>query len=46
MFDRTIMLARRSRPSSKERVVVVDDGSREVVDLLLVQKDVNAVLGE
>jgi hypothetical protein len=46
MFDRTIVLARRSRPSSKERVVVVDDGSREVVDLLLVQKDVNAVLGE
>jgi hypothetical protein len=46
MFDRTIMLARRSRPSSGEKVVVIDDGSREVVDLMLVQKDVAAVLGE
>ncbi|MGH3500981.1 MAG: hypothetical protein ACRDQA_08815 [Nocardioidaceae bacterium] len=45
MFDRTIMLARRSRPSSGEKVVVVDDGSRDVVDLTLVQKDVAAVLG-
>jgi hypothetical protein len=46
MFDRTIMLGRRSRPSSGEKVVVVDDGSRELVDLLLVQRDVRAVLGE
>ncbi|MFI2239443.1 hypothetical protein [Streptomyces chrestomyceticus] len=46
MFDRTIMLGRRSRPSSGEKVVVVDDGSRELTDLLLVQRDVRAVLGE
>ncbi|MFI9580402.1 hypothetical protein ACIHCQ_00780 [Streptomyces sp. NPDC052236] len=46
MFDRTIMLGRRSRPSSGEKVVVVDDGSRELIDLLLVQHDVRAVLGE
>jgi hypothetical protein len=46
MFDRIIMLARRSRPSSGEKVVVVDDGSHEVVDLMLIQKDVAAVLGE
>jgi hypothetical protein len=46
MFDRTITLARRSRPSSGEKVVLIDDGSREVVDLMLVQKDVAAVLGE
>ncbi|WP_244792893.1 hypothetical protein [Streptomyces sp. BJ20] len=46
MFDRTIMLGRRSRPSSGEKVVVVDDGSRELVDLVLVQRDVRAVLGE
>ena len=45
MFDRTITLARRSRPSSKERIVVVDDGTREISHLLLVQKDVTAVLG-
>jgi hypothetical protein len=45
MFDRTITLARRSRPSSGEKVVVVDDGSREIVDLMLIQKDVSAVLG-
>jgi len=45
MFDRTIALARRSRPSSKEKVVVIDDGTREITDLLLVQKDVTAVLG-
>jgi hypothetical protein len=46
MFDRTIMLARRSRPSSKEKVVVIDDGSKEIVDLTLVQHDVAAVLGQ
>ncbi|RAS64781.1 chromosome segregation ATPase [Lentzea atacamensis] len=46
MFDRVVMLARKSRPSSKERVVVVDNGGREVVDLTLVQKDALAVLGE
>jgi hypothetical protein len=46
MFDRTIMLGRRSRPSSGEKVVVVDDGPRELVDLVLVQRDVRAVLGE
>lgn len=46
MFDRTIALARRTRPSSKEKVVVVDDGSREIADLLLIQKDVVSVLGE
>jgi hypothetical protein len=45
MFDRTITLARRSRPSSKERVIVVDNGSRDVVDLTLIQRDVAAVLG-
>ncbi len=46
MFDRTIALARRSRPSSKEKVVILADNEREVTDLLLVQKDVLAVLGE
>ncbi|UUU32282.1 hypothetical protein JIX56_21540 [Streptomyces sp. CA-210063] len=46
MFDRTIMLGRRSRPSSGEKVVVVDDQSRELTDLVLVQRDVRAVLGE
>lgn len=46
MFDRTIMLARRSRPSSKEKVVVIDDGSKEIVDLMLVQHNVAAVLGQ
>ncbi|WP_037682580.1 hypothetical protein [Streptomyces griseus] len=46
MFDRTIMLGRRSRPSSGEKVVVVDDGSHELTDLVLVQRDVRAVLGE
>jgi len=45
MFDRTIALARRSRPSSKEKVVILADNDREVTDLLLVQKDVLAVLG-
>jgi len=45
MFDRTIMLARRSRPSSKEKIVVIDDGAGEIVDLMLVQRDVAAVLG-
>lgn len=46
MFDRVITLNRRSRPSSGEKVVVVDDAQRELVDLELVQKDVMAVLGE
>ncbi len=46
MFDRIIALARRSRPSSGEKVVVIDEGTRDVVDLTLVQKDVMAVLGE
>ena len=46
MFDRTIALARRTRPSSKEKVVVLDDSTREITDLLLIQKDVTAVLGE
>jgi len=45
MFDRTIALARKTRPSSKEKVVAIDDGTREVTDLLLIQKDVTAVLG-
>ena len=45
MFDRTIALARKTRPSSKEKVVVIDDKTREITDLLLVQKDVTAVLG-
>ncbi len=45
MFDRTIALARRSRPSSKEKVVILADNDREVTDLLLIQKDVLAVLG-
>lgn len=45
MFDRTIALARRTRPSSKEKVVVIDDSAREITDLLLIQKDVIAVLG-
>ncbi len=46
MFDRTITLARRSRPSSGEKVVIVDDKTRELADLTLIQRDVNAVLGE
>jgi hypothetical protein len=46
MFDRTIALARRSRPSSKEKVVVLAEKEHEVTDLLLIQKDVLAVLGE
>ncbi|RSM82752.1 hypothetical protein DMH04_24320 [Kibdelosporangium aridum] len=46
MFDRVITLGRRSRPSSGERVVVVEDGMSTIVDLTLVQKDVLAVLGE
>jgi hypothetical protein len=45
MFDRVIVLAQRQRPSSKEKVVVVEQGSREVVDLALIQRDVKAVLG-
>ena len=45
MFDRTIALARKTRPSSKEKVVVIDDKTREITDLLLVQKNVTAVLG-
>jgi hypothetical protein len=45
MFDRTIALARKTRPSSKEQVVVIDDGTHEITDLLLIQKDVTAVLG-
>jgi hypothetical protein len=45
MFDRTIALARKTRPSSKEKVVVIDDSAREITDLLLIQKDVIAVLG-
>lgn len=46
MFDRTITLARRSRPSSGEKVIVVDDGKREIADLTLMQNDVLEVLGE
>lgn len=46
MFDRVITLNRRLRPSSGEKVVVVDDAQRDLVDLELVQKDVMAVLGE
>jgi chaperonin cofactor prefoldin len=46
MFDRVITLARRTRPSSKEGIVVVDRGEREIVDLAMIQKDVMAVLGE
>jgi rubrerythrin len=46
MFDRIIALARRSRPSSGEKVVVVDEGTRQVADLTLVQKDVLAVLDQ
>ena len=45
MFDRTIALARKTRPSFKQKVVVIDDKTREITDLLLVQKDVTAVLG-
>jgi hypothetical protein len=45
MFDRVITLARRARPSSKEKIVVIDKGEREIVDLALIQKDVLAVLG-
>ncbi len=45
MFDRTIALGRKTRPSSKEKVVVIDDSTREITDLLLIQKDVTAVLG-
>ncbi|NBH06798.1 hypothetical protein [Amycolatopsis sp. SID8362] len=46
MFDRIITLGRRSRPSSGEKVVVVDDGDRELADLTLIQHDVLQVLGE
>lgn len=46
MFDRIITLGRRSRPSSGEKVVVVDDGDRELADLMLIQHDVLQVLGE
>jgi hypothetical protein len=46
MFDRVITLGRRTRPSSKEKVVVIDKGEREIVDLTLIQKDVLTVLGE
>ncbi|MFI6172954.1 hypothetical protein ACIBCN_39680 [Nocardia sp. NPDC051052] len=46
MFDRIIALARRSRPSSGEKVIVIDDGKRQITDLMLVQNDVLAVLGE
>ncbi|RJQ92740.1 coiled-coil domain-containing protein [Amycolatopsis panacis] len=46
MFDRIITLARRSRPSSGEKVVLVDDGNRELADLELIQHDVLQVLGE
>ncbi|VVJ21615.1 Uncharacterised protein [Amycolatopsis camponoti] len=46
MFDRIITLARRSRPSSGEKVVLVDDGRRELADLELIQHDVLQVLGE
>jgi hypothetical protein len=35
MFDRTIALARKTRPSSKQKVVVIDDKTREITDLLL-----------
>jgi hypothetical protein len=45
MFDRTIALACKNRPSSKEKIVVIDDSGREITDLLLIQKDVTAVLG-
>lgn len=38
MFDRTIALGRKTRPSSKEKVVVIDDSTREITDLLLIQK--------
>lgn len=46
MFDRVITLARRLRPSSGDRIVVIDETTRDVVHLTLVQKDVIAVLGE
>lgn len=46
MFDRVITLNLRSRPSSGEKVIVVEDTEREVVDLALIQRDVMAVLGE
>lgn len=46
MFDRVITLSRRTRPSSKEKIVVLDRGERVVVDLDLIQKDVMMVLGE
>lgn len=46
MFDRITALAKRSRPSSGEKVVLVDTGTQEIADLTLVQEDVLAVLGE
>jgi hypothetical protein len=46
MFDRVITLGRRLRPSSREGVVVIDDGARDVVSLGLLQRDVMKVLGE
>ncbi|MGH4032891.1 hypothetical protein ACQB60_28605 [Actinomycetota bacterium Odt1-20B] len=45
MFDRTIALNRRSRPATGEKIVVTDDGEREVVDLTVMQRDVMKVLG-
>ncbi|MFE7115525.1 hypothetical protein ACFU99_08895 [Streptomyces sp. NPDC057654] len=45
MFDRTIALNRRSRPATGEKIVVIDDGEREVVDLTVIQRDVMKVLG-
>ncbi|MFI5803468.1 hypothetical protein [Streptomyces sp. NPDC051561] len=46
MFDRIITLGRRLRPSSREGVMVIDDGERDIVDLDVLQRDVMRVLGE
>ncbi|MDA2812328.1 hypothetical protein O4J56_16930 [Nocardiopsis sp. RSe5-2] len=46
MFDRITVLTRRLRPSSREKVVVVDEKEHELVNAEMVQRDVMAVLGE
>lgn len=45
MFDRVIALARRSRPASGERVIVISKRTSEVAELSLIQNDVMTVLG-
>ncbi|OIV38531.1 hypothetical protein BIV57_05195 [Mangrovactinospora gilvigrisea] len=46
MFDRVITLTRRLRPVTGERVIDLDTGEREIIDLTLIQRDVKKVLGQ